>query len=219
MSSNPATSPDIIFFGKMVAGATHELNNIIAVINELRGLLGDMFEDSPTDIKQLSEKAAKITDRIENQAQRGSNIIRQLNKFAHLADQTTSYDLCDVLRNLIEMTTRFAKLKKIKLELIPHAEPIILPGNPLSFARAISEIIFLAMESDPQPEILSIAVRTSGMQVVISIAGLKADGENRIRFALNDAITSVGEIGAKVELITNDNFGTTIIITLMRNIN
>lgn len=218
MYSKPATSADIIFFGKMVAGATHDLNNVIAVINELRGLLSDMLDDSPADINQFNEKVARINDRIEIQTQRASHIIKQLNKFAHLTDRTTTYKLNDVLGNLIEMTTRFANLKIIELEIIPHAEPIILSGNPLSFSRAISEIIFLAMESSPRPEILSISVRTSGEQVIISIDGLNADREDRLRSAFGVAITSIGEIGGQVEFITNNNLGATINITLMRNL-
>lgn len=94
----------LAFFGKVNASISHELKNVMAIISETAGLLGDLSEmargGKPIDPEMLTSS----TDSIVEEIQRGFSTIRQMNRFAHSVDTPVlSVDLMDILdlvRNL-----------------------------------------------------------------------------------------------------------------------
>ena len=94
----------LAFFGKVNASISHELKNVMAIISETAGLLGDLSEmargGAPVDPDMLTSS----TDSIIEEIQRGFATIRQMNRFAHSVDTPVlSVDLMEILdlvRNL-----------------------------------------------------------------------------------------------------------------------
>jgi len=94
----------LAFFGKVNASISHELKNVMAIISETAGLLGDLSEmargGTPVDPDMLTSS----TDSIIEEIQRGFTTIRQMNRFAHSVDTpVVSVDLMEILdlvRNL-----------------------------------------------------------------------------------------------------------------------
>jgi signal transduction histidine kinase len=94
----------LAFFGKVNASISHELKNVMAIISETAGLLGDLSEmargGTPIDPDMLTSSTESIIEEI----QRGFTTIRQMNRFAHSVDTpVVSVDLMDILdlvRNL-----------------------------------------------------------------------------------------------------------------------
>ena len=76
----------LAFFGKVNASISHELKNIMAIISETAGLLGDLADlastGNPVEPDVLKNCAGSIMEEI----QRGFSTIRQMNRFSHSID-------------------------------------------------------------------------------------------------------------------------------------
>ena len=111
---------EIKFIGKITAGVTHEVNNVLASIREISGLMTDIL--SITDEKSFprKEKFQTSLQKIQNQVQRGIKLTCQLNKFSHLSDTNkTDVDVNEIIEHLIFLTERFARIKNIALQIQP----------------------------------------------------------------------------------------------------
>ena len=98
------------FIGKITAGVTHEINNVLASIKEISGLLEDILSLSPQDSFPHKEKFQSALPKIQNQVQRGVKLTTQLNKFSHLPDNKISnLNLNELTEHLIFLTQRFAR--------------------------------------------------------------------------------------------------------------
>ncbi|MEA1946209.1 MAG: hypothetical protein U9N83_02770, partial [Thermodesulfobacteriota bacterium] len=78
---NKCTDKEVAFFGKITAGITHELKNVLAIIRESSGLIGDIMSISPEAIIKYQEKIQNSMVRIKDQIERGVNLTDRLNKF------------------------------------------------------------------------------------------------------------------------------------------
>jgi signal transduction histidine kinase len=108
---------EIAFIGKITAGVTHEINNALASIKEISGLMEDLISLSSTDSFPHQEKFLKVLPRIRDQVQRSVNLTTQLNKFSHLTDERTAQvELNDFIEHLVFLTQRFARIKNVELQ-------------------------------------------------------------------------------------------------------
>ena len=71
------------FFGKVSASISHEIKNVLAIMNENAGLLEDytrMLENGkPINTERFKTLAGKVLKQI----QRADGIVKRLNRFAH----------------------------------------------------------------------------------------------------------------------------------------
>lgn len=118
------------FFGQISASISHEIKNVLAIINENAGLLEDLTlmadRGKPIDPARLVKMAATI----KKQIGRADDIIKNMNSFAHSIDQTvTTVDLKEIVELIIALTARFAAMKNVQVDLQ-------LPQNPLKIRTA-----------------------------------------------------------------------------------
>ena len=129
---------EIKFIGKITAGVTHEVNNVLASIREISGLMTDIL--SVIDDKSFphKEKFQTSLQKIQNQIERGVKLTSQLNKFSHLPDNEISeVNLNELIDHLIFLTERFARLKNISLQNKSSDQSITLITNPLQLQMAL----------------------------------------------------------------------------------
>lgn len=92
------TYDELVFFGKVNASISHELKNILAIISETAGLLGDVAEMAKEGLPVEPEMLTSTTASISEGIQRGFTTIRQMNRFAHGVDTPVlSVNLMEVL--------------------------------------------------------------------------------------------------------------------------
>jgi signal transduction histidine kinase len=105
----------LAFFGRVNASISHELKNIMAIISETAGLLGDLSEmastGTPVDPDLLKSSAESIIEEI----QRGFTTIRQMNRFSHSVDVPVSsvnlLELLDLVRHLSDYLPFSGKIR------------------------------------------------------------------------------------------------------------
>ena len=128
--------PDIItetslqFFGRVSASISHELKNVLAIINENAGLLEDytLMADrgKPIDPERLKIMAAAVKKQID----RADKIINNINRFAHSIDETfTDVDLGQIIEQFMALTGRFATMRGVKVDLQLPTSRITIPTS------------------------------------------------------------------------------------------
>ena len=129
---------EIAFIGKVTAGVTHEINNVLASIREISGLLTDILSITSEDSFPRKEKFQSSLQKIQNQVQRGVKLTSQLNKFSHLSDNDKSdVNLNEIIEHLIFLTERFARIKNIALKIQPSNKSLTIITNPFLLQMAL----------------------------------------------------------------------------------
>jgi len=93
------------FFGHINATISHELKNIMATISETSGLINDLIEVAENG-KELDLQVIKSSSQaVVEEVQRGFLTIKQMNVFAHSADNLfDEIDLADTVKLIINLS-------------------------------------------------------------------------------------------------------------------
>ena len=131
------------FFGKVSASISHEMKNILAIINENAGLLEDLTfaarKGSPIDPERLNRMAGNFNKQIH----RADAILKNMSCFAHSVDQfNAQVDLHELARLVANLAGRPAAMRKIILETVQPPEPVHLTTNPF----VLENLIWLSLE-------------------------------------------------------------------------
>ena len=133
---------ELVFFGKITAGITHEIKNVLAIIQESSGLMEDILDITENGTFPHKDKFIKSLNRIHGQIQRGIDISSRLNRFAHSTDHCpVSLDLNEITEQMILLASRFTRLKNVVLESSPSDPPLIIESDPVSLEMALFESI------------------------------------------------------------------------------
>ncbi len=133
---------EIAFIGKITAGVTHEINNALASIKEISGLMEDLISMSSTDSFPHQEKFLKVLPKIREQVQRSVKLTTQLNKFSHLTDTPkVQVELNDFIEHLIFLTQRFARIKNVELQYQPVDQAVNFNTCPIQLQMAVYNCI------------------------------------------------------------------------------
>jgi C4-dicarboxylate-specific signal transduction histidine kinase len=123
---------EIAFLGKITAACTHEMKNVLAIIKESAGLMEDLMAMTPDAPATLRERLQKSLAIVMAQIKRGSAISDNLNRFAHSTDiPLARIDLATACAHIVDLAQRFARNKKVVLELVPPASPMTITTRPV----------------------------------------------------------------------------------------
>ena len=161
--------------GRTVSGTVHEINNPLAVINEISGWMGVVVSDSEglndDDRADLKTSIEKLLE----QANRCRNIARQMLGFVgDSGPDGDSFDLHELLRNSVSFI--FPELKSKDVEVLfdlmegplqMHSEPRMLEQV---FVNLLTNAIHAIEEKGNGAGHIQISTRLDEKSVVISIA-------------------------------------------------
>jgi len=196
------------FLGRITAGVTHEIKNVLAIIKESSGLMKDILSMAEEGSIPYREKFDHALGTIEGQIDRGGELISQLNKFAHSSDQPVAkIDLHELASQVVSLSQRFARLKKVRLSMFPLDHPLNIETRPVELQMAIFACIECCLGSVPQGGQMHIHLQEE--EEIIHIHTLcEADWADRPDF--RHALTSSAEWTALQE-VTADLGGTVVL--------
>lgn len=126
------TEQETAFLGKITAGMTHEIRNVLAIIKESAGFMGDLLDRCPDGSFPHQDRFPRILSKIQDQVGRGVEISTHLNRLAHSMDEPEALvKLNDLLDDIVFLMQRFARLKKVQLEAAPAVETVEIRVDPL----------------------------------------------------------------------------------------
>ena len=194
----------LIFFGKITATITHELNNTIGIINENAGLLEDLGliaqQGKTPDIK----KWVQISKKIGCQVQRAHETIRNLNSFAHCADHAKVMVNPDSLLKLaIDLSSRHLAQKDVIAELMEAKESIDIYIHPFLFLNLLSECILFAADHADQNKKIVIHNIHDNKRFCICFSGVMDGNESAFSDIVKQELLNV--LDAKIKYQADKN--------------
>ncbi len=170
----------LAFFGKVNASISHELKNVMAIISETAGLLGDLSEMARGGTSVDPDMLTSSTDSIVEEIQRGFTTIRQMNRFAHSVDTPVlSVDLMDILDLVRNLSGYLAFAGKTHLVTGEGAAPMALTCPFILQAIIYQAVVQTFRNSGPAAE-LDISVQSKNesiWRILIDGFSLKDDEE------------------------------------------
>lgn len=147
------------FFGKVSASISHELKNVMAIISETAGLLGDLSEMAATGKPIAPDMLRSCTDSIVEEIQRGFSTIRQMNRFAHSVDTPAdSVNLMETLDLTINLSAYLSFSGKTDLKPCEGFTPIALTCPFLLQAIFYETLVYTFKHTGPGAKI-SISIK------------------------------------------------------------
>lgn len=113
-------SREVALMGRMTAGMTHELKNVLAIVKESSGLLQDILALSKGDAVPRRDQIEKAASRIQAQVARGNEQIASLNWLAHsVSDRSAAVGIHELSSEIVKLMQRSARLKEVELTVQP----------------------------------------------------------------------------------------------------
>jgi len=172
MKENPRklAAEGLAFFGRMNAAISHDMKNVLAIINETASLLDELMElQQDGQMEPNPDKLRTLSRRIVQQVERGQNVISNMNAFAHSIDvPVREVDLAQITRVMAVLSRHFATGRTLELDL-PDEGP-----------RVTTHPFFL---NDLIHHTLNFAIAAAGPEKRIGIAVKAADGGGEIVFS------------------------------------
>ena len=160
------------FFGEITASVTHEINNVLSVINENSGLLSDWLARSVQGHALDYDKVKRVNDTIQNHLGRGKRTVKRLNRFAHSVDEPVKeVDVAETVENIIALSQRFAYQKNVSLHGEFPADNVTLVSNPLTLQQVVFQSIALFLQQAASSDSIVINVKSGSPQVRIKVSG------------------------------------------------
>jgi hypothetical protein len=143
--------------GRIVAGLTHEMKNVLAIVKEGSGLMEDLLESAKPRDEAFEERLRKALSGIRKQVGRGIELSDGLNRFAHTLDgPETLLPPNDVARLVVFLMRRSARSSQIDLALRENCAAVSrgpVPSRFLLAACACLEQLLKGMSSGGTLEI------------------------------------------------------------------
>jgi len=164
--------------GRMTAGVTHELKNVLAIIKESAGLIEDILAMKADLAGPHQEKVVRVLSNIRQQVDRGVDLSSRLNAFAHSSDEiSASVDLNVVVDQVVCLCQRFARLKAVVLVAKTQPQRVILVTDPLKLQMVLVSVIDLLLKMVPSGSAMSLEPVDRAHGTVAVVFG--SNGEER----------------------------------------
>ncbi len=143
--NNDPCMDDIEFFGALSAAMTHDMKNILAIINENAGLLGDLAVKTRNNAIPIDpSKAALISEKIGKQVDRADTMMKQFNRFSHSMDHAEELvDMEEMVMLVATLAERIIRRHGGTLTVIPAPVPCRIHARRF----ALLHLIFRALDT------------------------------------------------------------------------
>lgn len=118
--------------GRIIAGATHEIKNKLAVLQEQGALIQDLTAAAASGRTLDPDRIGLLGGRMIDKVKETDEIVKRLNRFAHSADDARgSLDPVMALGLMIKMHRRQADMKPVKIVVIAEEKSINIETRPM----------------------------------------------------------------------------------------
>ncbi len=189
----------LAFFGAITASVSHELNNVISIINQTGGLLDDLLIGARKGKEIPLERLERMADSVRVQTERGVGIIKRLNKFAHSADEEKcQYNLNETIENLVALLERPANLKKSSLKTELPNESITILGSPFLMQQAVFWSVRQALEIVDDNDLITVKVCSVNNNNMVRVVVPRLFPEGQPDLAFQELVMT--HIGGRIEI-------------------
>lgn len=199
--SSPDTPDPLSFFGRISASLSHEMNNMLAVINENAGIIKDISSLLNEIDPSMGEKMDIYCDRILNHTKRGAGLVKHFNRFTHSMDEADSeIDVKNQLMAISALCGRFASMKNISIENPVVAGNPVISGKAFDFLYLVFYCIDYLIESSDAGGKILVSAEDKRNPVEISISGGPAEWDSKCELILERVVVYVKPLDGNASL-------------------
>jgi C4-dicarboxylate-specific signal transduction histidine kinase len=163
---------ELAFFAKMGADVSHEIRNVLSIINENAGLLDDQLALVRGRKVPDPEKLKKVATRIARQVRRGIGIMECFSRFAHAADQPqASVDLTSLVQDATVLAQRHARQHGGSLEATLPDQPVSLMTSPFSLQYVLFCCLQMVWQAAETSEPVRVTLSQQQGAAVLKVSG------------------------------------------------
>ncbi len=175
--------------GRIASGIAHEINNPLAIINEVAGWADTVVDDAEGLKEEDRRELKKAINDISEQTRRCRNITHQLLGFVRpTPPEKVSFDLYKLLKETVEFLKPELKYSTIEVVLDFPPEAVLIKSDPKMleqlFVNLITNAIHAIKEKDPEKGIIRIKARRMDDELEILIEdngiGIPEDKQDKI---------------------------------------
>ena len=161
---------EIALIGRITAGMTHEMKNILAIISESSGLMQDILVAQQEASFLHQEKFTKALGNIHNQIERGIEITTQFNIFAHSMDESWAWvDVNEIAGLVVILLKRFALLKQVELSSEPFEKALSIFTSPTRLILVLAACVDYCLERTAPKNGILLRLEKPGQQAEFQI--------------------------------------------------
>lgn len=171
---NTPRHPDenLVFMGRVVASYSHEIQNILAIINESTGLMHDLLTLKKKDLADQVQRFAKTLEDVGEQVQRGQELSSHLNTLAHSPDKEVGgVDVVHSMQTIFALSNRLVKNKRMKLRLEEPQTQLQVTTRPVEFLHCLFCGLEWAMTHGEAGDEIVFQAQGTGDGVQITLSG------------------------------------------------
>lgn len=172
-ASTPQKDRDgLCFFGQISAAISHDLKNVLAIINEDAGLLHDYSLMAVQGMELDPERMGRLAEKVQGQVKRGDGIIKNMNRFAHSVDlPVCDVDFRELTTLVVSLLTRMASRKCVTVNLKDGAQ-VNGKGDPFTIQMLLAKALEYSMDSAGKDGEIGIEISSADGVNTVFISGL-----------------------------------------------
>ena len=150
---------NIRFLSRVLASSTHEMQNIMAIINESAGLGGDVLRLNGPPRMKHGDKLFEALDTVAAQVERGRQLMDALNLCAHAA--SAEYELLELnhfCAYTVQLAERMTRLGECRLVFVPDAQRLLVCADGYIFMQGLHRAIELVLDCCLPGEEISVSL-------------------------------------------------------------
>jgi len=188
------------FMGRITAGVTHEVRNVLAIIRESAGLVQDLIGLAGGEGLPHRDKLTKALATIQGQVNRGVELMNHLNRLAHSPDQSrASLDLNQEAARIAFLLQRFARRKELALEVQSSQPPVSASLNPLGLQMVLAGAVDWLMDQLAPGGVIVLKPDQGGSGPVVEFLGQGRPAGAENPAAWLDLEQAAAKLGAGLE--------------------
>jgi signal transduction histidine kinase len=191
---------ELRFFGTITASVSHELKNVLAIINENAGLMEDILELAAQGRAPDPVRLLKAAHAIKAQIGRGDTIIKNLNRFAHSVDEPVAAVVVEqALALAVALAGRLAAMRGVAVTLVPPAESVMVKTAPFAFQQLMWQCLDSMMAAAAGGDgVVTVTVDPAAAGACIRLQGPAVMGPDRLTIVTDPALRD--RVGATVSV-------------------
>jgi C4-dicarboxylate-specific signal transduction histidine kinase len=199
------------FVAQVAAGTTHEIRNILAIVKESAGLIEDLIFAFNRRGSLDQDKLKRSLERIDAQVARGTDLLSNLNRFAHSLDPSPEpIEVAREIQQVVSLCQFRARRKRHTLQVLPGGQNLTVAVDPFRFQMSLFAAVNCCLEQLPEGSTVSISADRRDRRPTVEFAGQGVDEATLPgptgAMGWSPLVELADDLGASVE-ITNSAYG------------
>ena len=167
---------DAPFVAEVTAGTTHEIRNILAIVKESAGLIEDLIHAFNKRGSLDQDKLTRSLGRIDAGVARGTEILSNLNRFAHsLDDAQDEIDITREIQQVASLCQFRARGGRHLIQVQPGSQNFRLVVDPFRFQMSLFAAVGCCLEQLPEGSTVSISTHRNDDRPTVEFTGQAGD--------------------------------------------